>query len=99
MSHWDTSALAKLCWVEADSEVFEAKAAEPGATLTSARITKVAPLVESLVLSEMNALGQRPKRNANHVGQKVRAVERRTKDHSTKEGCPDPIDPVGMIKL
>ena len=39
MSYWDTSALAKLYLVEADSEMFEAKAAEPGAILTSARIT------------------------------------------------------------
>ena len=39
MSYWDTSALAKLYTAEADSPVFEAKAAEPDTTLTTARVT------------------------------------------------------------
>jgi len=39
MSYWDTSALAKLYTAEVDSPAFEAKAAEPNATLTTARVT------------------------------------------------------------
>lgn len=39
MSYWDTSALAKLYTAEADSPVFETKAAEPDATFTTARVT------------------------------------------------------------
>ncbi len=39
MSYWDTSALAKLYTAEDDSHAFETKAAQPGATLLTARVT------------------------------------------------------------
>ncbi len=39
MSYWDTSALAKLYTAEDDSSAFETKAAQPGATLLTARVT------------------------------------------------------------
>lgn len=56
-------------------------------------------LADSLVPIEIGTLRQHPERDANHIGQQVRAVEVAAQYQPARKGRADSINPVGMIKL